>query len=36
MKLLQRNEIHMAVMILLACGDKTDAVEVYVSHSMYM
>lgn len=36
MKLLQKNEIHMAVLLLLAIGDKNDAVEIYISHRMYL
>ncbi|KAI5815327.1 WD40-repeat-containing domain protein [Pyronema omphalodes] len=36
LKLLQKNDIHMAVLCLLAIGDKNDAVEVYVSHHCYL
>ncbi|KAG0635022.1 WD40-repeat-containing domain protein [Tuber brumale] len=36
MRLLQKGELHTAVLCLLALGDKSDAVEVYVSHKKYM
>ncbi|KAF8545235.1 WD40-repeat-containing domain protein [Trichophaea hybrida] len=36
LKLLQKNDIHMAVLCLLAIGDKNDAVDVYVSHKCYL
>jgi hypothetical protein len=36
MKLLQKDDIHMAVLCLLSIGDKNDAVEVYVSHKRYL
>lgn len=36
MRLLQKNDLHMAVLCLLAIGDKTDAVELYVSHKQYL
>ena len=35
-KLLQKNDIHMAVLTLLAVGDKNDAVELYASHQCYL
>ncbi|KAL7275376.1 hypothetical protein RUND412_001681 [Rhizina undulata] len=36
MRLLQKGELHTAVLCLLALGDRNDAVEIYVSHKKYM
>ncbi|KAI5843207.1 WD40-repeat-containing domain protein [Tricharina praecox] len=36
LKLLQKGEIHTAVLCLLAIGDKNDAVEIYISHKLYL
>lgn len=36
MRLLQKGDVHLAVLCLLALGDKNDAVEVYVSHKHYL
>lgn len=35
-KLLQKNDIHMAVLCLLAIDDKNEAVEIYISNKMYL
>ncbi|KAA8899944.1 WD40-repeat-containing domain protein [Sphaerosporella brunnea] len=36
LKLLQKGDLHMAVLCLLAIGDKNDAVEIYVSHKKFL
>ena len=36
LKLLQKGDLHMAVLCLLAIGDKSDAVEVYVNHKRFL
>ena len=35
-KMLSKGDIHTAVMLLLAIGDKTDAIEVYVSRNQFL
>lgn len=36
MRLIQKGDLHMAVVLLLALGDKTGAVEIYVAQKRYL
>lgn|SRR5690606_17398517 len=36
MRFIQKGDLHTAVVLLLALGDKTGAIEIYVSHKHYL